>query len=65
MKNNWIKMAAAAAEGAPIVLTETGALPEATDAYLDTLGLRRVVVLGGDLAVGPDVRDALELLLVR
>ncbi len=55
---------AAAADGAPIVLTRTGALPAVTTAYLDGLtALRRITVLGGRGVIGADVEAALGALL--
>ena len=55
---------AATAEGAPILLTRTGALPDATVGFLEALAsLRRIVVLGGEGAVSADVADALGALL--
>ena len=44
---------------APILLTDVDALPEATATAIDDLGAESVVILGGELAVGPDVEQAL------
>lgn len=51
---------AAVGEGAPIVLTRTDTLPDATRSFLASLsGLRRIVVLGGVGAVSDAVRSEL------
>lgn len=45
--------------GAPLLLTEPGALPRATAAALDDLGAREAIVLGGPAAVADTVVDDL------
>lgn len=52
--------AAAAHQGAPLLLTASGSLPGASLAALDALDPRRVVVVGGKAAVTSDVTDDLE-----
>ena len=54
--------AAAAHLGAPILLTERDNLPEATAAVLRDLGVREIVVLGGESAVSAAVLDQLRAL---
>ena len=49
----------AASLGAPLLYTETGALPEATRAEIERLGATRAVVLGGTAAVSEAVADEL------
>lgn len=51
---------AAAEVGAPILLTQRGALPQATADELARLDPDRIVVLGGTAAVSDAVADALE-----
>ena len=52
---------AASAEGAPIVLTLTDTLPQATIDYLDGLSaIRRIVILGGTAVVDAGVAQQLE-----
>jgi putative cell wall-binding protein len=50
--------AVAAQEGAPILLTRAGDLPEATGRALDDLGTASVSIAGGEAAVGPEVAAA-------
>ncbi|TXR55520.1 cell wall-binding repeat-containing protein [Quadrisphaera setariae] len=52
--------AAAAHEGAPLLLTASGSLPDATLAALLALDPKRIVVVGGKTAVSAGVTDALE-----
>lgn len=52
--------AAAAHDGAPLLLTTGGALPDATLAALQALDPRRITVVGGGSVVSSDVTDALE-----
>ncbi|MGH9157612.1 MAG: cell wall-binding repeat-containing protein, partial [Acidimicrobiales bacterium] len=50
----------AGAHGAPILLVpRTAPVPAATLAALATLGARRVILLGGPDAIGPDIQQAL------
>ncbi len=51
--------AAAAAGGHPLLLTEPGALPDATRAEVERLGPDRVVILGGSAAVDGSVETTL------
>ena len=51
---------AAAGDGAPVLLTRAGDLPEATVDELRRLGAGGVVILGGEAAVGADVAAAVE-----
>ena len=51
----------AASLDAPILLTEQGSLPQATANELVRLDVDRVVIVGGDAAVSPDVAAAIEL----
>ncbi|MFP5327897.1 MAG: cell wall-binding repeat-containing protein, partial [Acidimicrobiia bacterium] len=51
--------AAAASLGGPMLLTEANALPPATGAALRNLAPGRIVLLGGPLAVGEAVENAL------
>ena len=51
---------AAAAGRAPLLLVTPTAVPDATAAELTRLAPDRIVVLGGDAAVGPEVVDDLE-----
>ena len=53
----------AAALGAPLLLTEPDALPEATAAALEALGVTDVTVLGGEAAVSAGVVDAIDALV--
>jgi putative cell wall-binding protein len=50
---------AAAAAGAPLLLTAPGTLPAATASALKTLKPGRIVILGGPAAVSSDVENAL------
>lgn len=45
----------AAASGAPVLLTEAGRLPEATRSWLQATRPERVTVVGGAVAVSPEV----------
>ncbi len=45
---------------APILLTETGALPQATRDAIESLGATRASILGGTTAVSQDVAETLE-----
>ena len=51
--------AAAARDGAPVLLTRPGDLPPVTRDELERLGLDRIVVLGGSAAVSEDVAEDL------
>jgi putative cell wall-binding protein len=51
--------ALAAATGAPILLTETGRLSDATREHLRASGIRSVVIVGGEHAVSRDVEREL------
>lgn len=51
---------AAARFDAPLLLTEQGSLPAPTRAALQQLTPRRIVILGGEIAVSREVEDALE-----
>lgn len=55
--------AAAAEEGAPLLLVRQGSLPEATSAELERLAPQQVVVVGGVAAVSNDVLTELAELL--
>ena len=46
--------------GAPILLTDTGALPAVVADELERLGVTDVVILGGPAAVSEDVEESLE-----
>lgn len=50
----------AASMDAPILLTERGALPQATANELTRLDPERVVIVGGEAAVAPEVATAIE-----
>ena len=52
--------AVAGAEGAPVLLTRTGSLPQSTSDALDGLDVSEIVVLGGTAAVSADVESELE-----
>jgi len=52
----------AGAEDAPILLTEPGSLPAATQSALTALGSDRVVIVGGPTAVSTAVEEQLALL---
>lgn len=52
--------AAAAHDGAPLLLTAPGQLPDATLAALDALDPQRITVVGGTSAVSSSIIDALE-----
>lgn len=54
---------AAAAEGAPIVLTTTDELPQVVESLLADLGVCRIVILGGAVAVSEAVATTLATLL--
>ncbi|MFT2816928.1 cell wall-binding repeat-containing protein [Leifsonia sp. A12D58] len=51
---------AAAAQGGPILLVRPGDLPEATKIELKRLAPKKIVVVGGTVAVGAGVFDALK-----
>ncbi|QBI20743.1 PKD domain-containing protein [Egibacter rhizosphaerae] len=53
----------AAVEGAPVLLVEPDALPEATVEALESLEVETVTVLGGPSAVDPDVIEEVELVV--
>jgi len=52
--------ALAGAKGGPILLVDTDAVPAAVAAEVVRLGATEAIILGGEVALGPDVFDALE-----
>jgi putative cell wall-binding protein len=52
--------AAAGAEGVPVLLVQTGAVPDATKAELTRLSPKKITLLGGTAAVSDDVATALK-----
>lgn len=55
---------ASAKQGIPVLLTGKNKLPKATKAAIENLGVKKATIVGGELAIAPEVKAELEAMNV-